>query len=71
MFPLVPILGGALCLVVMIGMGIDPDQRVALYCGIPFTVLCYVIYHMTQKVRKNKPTDKSQGSGSPRQAVAS
>lgn len=70
-FPLVPILGGALCLVVMIGMGIDPDQRVALYCGIPFTVLCYVIYHMTQKVRKNKPTDKSQGSGSPRQAVAS
>lgn len=71
MFPLVPILGGALCLVVMIGMGIDPDQRVALYCGIPFTVLCYVIYHMTQKVHKNKPTDKSQGSGSPRQAVAS
>lgn len=71
MFPLVPILGGALCLVVMIGMGIDPDQRVALYCGIPFTVLCYVIYHMTQKVRKNKPTDKSQGSRSPRQAVAS
>ena len=29
MFPLVPIVGGALCLVVMIGMGIDPDQRVA------------------------------------------
>lgn len=71
MFPLVPIVGGALCLVVMIGMGIDPDQRVALYCGIPFTVLCYVIYHMAQKVRKNKPTDESHGSGSPRQAVAS
>ena len=61
-FPWVPIVGGAMCVIVMVGMGIDPAQRIALYCGVPFTVLCYVIYHLTQKVKKGNLSQKSQGN---------
>ena len=53
-FPFVPVMGAILCVAVMVGMGFDPDQRIALYCGIPFTVLCFVVYHLTQRVRKNR-----------------
>ena len=70
MFPLVPILGGLMCVAVMGGMGIDPEQRIALYCGIPFTVLCFVIYHMTQRAKKASTTRHSR-SGEHREAVAS
>ena len=61
-FPWVPIVGGAMCVIVMVGMGIDPAQRIALYCGVPFTVLCYVIYHLTQKVKKGNLSQKSQSN---------
>ena len=52
--PFVPVMGAILCIAVMVGMGFDPDQRIALYCGIPFTVLCFVVYHLTQRVRKSR-----------------
>ena len=68
MFPLVPILGGLMCVAVMIGMGIDPEQRIALYCGVPFTILCFVIYHMTQKVKKGTGAHRSH-SGEQREAI--
>ena len=51
-----------MCVIVMVGMGIDPAQRIALYCGVPFTVLCYVIYHLTQKVKKGNLSQKSQSN---------
>ena len=51
-FPFVPIAGAVMCIVVMVGMGFDPEQRIALYCGIPFTVSCFVIYHLTHKIKK-------------------
>ena len=51
-FPFVPIAGAVMCIIVMVGMGFDPEQRIALYCGIPFTVSCFVIYHLTHKIKK-------------------
>ncbi|MED3730459.1 hypothetical protein P4547_03940, partial [Geobacillus stearothermophilus] len=27
------------------------DQRIALYCGIPFLLACYVYYHLVAKKR--------------------
>ncbi|MCI4171146.1 hypothetical protein, partial [Bacillus spizizenii] len=27
-------------------------QRIALYCGIPFMVICYIIYHVVFKKRQ-------------------
>ncbi len=51
-FPFVPMAGGLMCIIVMVGMGFDPDQRIALLCGIPFTVACFIIYNLTQKIKK-------------------
>jgi S-methylmethionine transporter len=58
-FPFVPVMGAIMCVVVMIGVGIDPEQRIALYCGIPFCVVCYWVYHMTRKVQVKKAAKKA------------
>lgn len=48
-YPLVPVLGFVLCLLACIGLAFDPDQRIALYCGLPFVALCYGSYFITHK----------------------
>ena len=54
-----------MCIAVMIGMGIDPEQRIALYCGIPFTILCYIACHLTRKIRKDIQPEKETEAASP------
>ena len=44
LFPLLPLLSLLLNLIVLISMAFDADQRLALYCGIPFMLICYVVY---------------------------
>lgn len=48
-YPLVPILGTILCVIACIGLAFDPEQRIALYCGIPFVIVCFMAYHLTHK----------------------
>lgn len=48
-YPLVPILGTILCVIACIGLAFDPEQRIALYCGIPFVIVCFIAYHLTHK----------------------
>lgn len=48
-YPLTPILGFALCLLACVGLAFDPSQRIALWCGIPFVLLCYAVYAVTHK----------------------
>lgn len=48
-YPLVPILGTILCVIACIGLAFDPEQRIALYCGIPFVIVCFTAYHFTHK----------------------
>ena len=48
-YPLVPILGTILCVIACIGLAFDPEQRIALYCGIPFVIVCFMVYHLTHK----------------------
>ena len=45
LFPLVPILAFALCLISLIGIAFDPAQVAALYFGIPFVAACYLFFH--------------------------
>jgi S-methylmethionine transporter len=52
LYPFVPILGFVLCLIACIGLAFDPEQRIALYCGIPFVVVCYIAYYITRIYRK-------------------
>ncbi len=47
-YPWTPILGFLLCLLACIGLAFDPQQRIALWCGIPFVALCYGAYALTQ-----------------------
>ncbi|WP_311791188.1 MULTISPECIES: S-methylmethionine permease [Pantoea] len=49
LYPLTPILGFALCLLACVGLAFDPSQRIALWCGIPFVLLCYGVYAVTHK----------------------
>ena len=55
LFPFLPILGLTLNIVVLLSLAFDPDQRIALYCGVPFTIACYLIYHF--KIKKNREQD--------------
>ena len=48
-FPLTPILGFALCLLACVGLAFDPEQRIALWCGLPFVAICYGTYWLTQR----------------------
>ncbi|WP_139492454.1 S-methylmethionine permease [Brevibacillus dissolubilis] len=52
LYPLVPIASFILCLASLIGIAFDPTQRIALYCGVPFILLCYGSYYLTQKLKK-------------------
>lgn len=51
-YPFVPILGFILCLVACVGLAFDPNQRIALYCGIPFVIFCFIAHHFTQAYQK-------------------
>lgn len=53
-YPFVPIASFLLCLLSCIGIAFDPTQRIALYCGIPFIVVCYIAYYLTARKRAGK-----------------
>ncbi|WP_353853909.1 S-methylmethionine permease [Bacillus sp. Bos-x628] len=54
LYPVVPIAAFLLCLASVIGIAFDPNQRIALICGIPFIILCYAAYYMTAWIRKKR-----------------
>ncbi|MGI1806629.1 amino acid permease [Exiguobacterium sp. TDN 0502] len=57
LFPFVPIAAFVVCLISLVGIGFDPTQRIALYCGIPFIVICYVIHAFTNSSTKRSVED--------------
>ncbi|VTP65571.1 Lysine-specific permease [Serratia rubidaea] len=59
-YPLTPIAGFALCLLACIGLAFDAEQRIALYCGLPFVALCYVAYYVSHGAGK-KTTELNAG----------
>lgn len=48
-YPFVPIVSFLLCLLSCVGIAFDPTQRIALYCGVPFILLCYAAYYLTNR----------------------
>ncbi|NEN85930.1 amino acid permease [Paenibacillus elgii] len=61
LYPFVPILAFVLCSASCIGLYFDPEQRVALYYGIPFVVLCYLIYYLKNRKKKGAALRSSGG----------
>ena len=51
-YPLLPILVIVLCLVSMIGIAIDPNQRIGLIIFIPFVILCFGYYQLVFSKKK-------------------
>ncbi|RPK07622.1 S-methylmethionine permease [Priestia endophytica] len=62
LYPFIPIASFLLCLASCIGIAFDPTQRIALYCGLPFIILCYIVYYTTQHFKKKKePIEYASG----------
>jgi len=51
LYPLVPILAIVCNLIVIVSLAFIPEQRISLYCGVPFLIACYLYYHFAGKKR--------------------
>lgn len=50
LYPIVPILGFGLYGIILVSLIFIPDQRLGIYCTVPFIIACYAYYYI--KVRK-------------------
>ncbi|MBL0385859.1 amino acid permease [Tumebacillus sp. ITR2] len=44
-YPLLPLVATVLNVAVLVSLAFDKDQRIALYCGVPFVAGCYLYYY--------------------------
>lgn len=51
LYPFVPILAIVCNLIVIVSLAFIPEQRISLYCGVPFLIACYIYYHFAGKKR--------------------
>lgn len=51
LYPFVPILAIVCNLIVIVSLAFIPEQRISLYCGVPFLIACYLYYHYAGKKR--------------------
>jgi arginine/ornithine permease len=58
LYPVLPMISLILNITVLISLAFDSEQRIALYCGIPFLVICILIYQLRIK-KKNGLTDQN------------
>lgn len=49
LYPILPLVALILNITVLISLAFDPDQRIALYLGIPFMLFCYFFYNLRMK----------------------
>lgn len=49
LYPILPFVALILNITVLVSLAFDPDQRIALYLGIPFMAFCYGYYHLRVK----------------------
>lgn len=50
-YPYLPLLGLILNILVLVSLAFDSEQRIALYCGVPFAIACYLYYFLVVKRR--------------------
>jgi arginine/ornithine permease len=59
LYPFLPALGLILNITVLVSLAFDPDQRMALYCGIPFMTVCYLYYKFRMRGKKQIAQDET------------
>ncbi|UQZ90312.1 amino acid permease [Deltaproteobacteria bacterium Smac51] len=55
-YPIVPIIGFGINLVVLVGSGFDPDTRIGLYAFVPFLIALFICYQLFV-AKKHKEDD--------------
>jgi arginine/ornithine permease len=55
LYPIVPLVGLILNITVLVSLAFDKDQRMALYCGIPFMVVSYLYYNLRIRKKSSFP----------------
>ncbi|MCP8968602.1 amino acid permease [Ectobacillus ponti] len=55
LYPFVPLLGLTMNVLIMVSLIFIPDQRMAIYCGVPFLIACTLYYRF---VARHKMRDK-------------
>lgn len=61
LYPIVPIVALVLNSIVIISLAFIPEQRMALYCGVPFIIFCYVYYYIFKKRKQKVKVEMGQG----------
>ncbi|PWK13513.1 amino acid permease [Tumebacillus permanentifrigoris] len=51
-YPVLPLVATVLNVAVLVSLAFDPNQRIALYCGVPFVVGCYIYYYAVVRRKK-------------------
>ncbi|QWI71013.1 hypothetical protein ER45_003505 [Bacillus mycoides] len=46
LYPIVPIVAFSLNFLTFVSLAFIPDQRIALYCWVPFMIICYILYRV-------------------------
>lgn len=54
LYPVVPLVAFGLCAIILVSLVFIPDQRMAIYCGVPFTAGCYLVYYLRNR-KKGQP----------------
>lgn len=57
LYPILPLVSLLLNLTVLISLMFDPNQRIAFYCAIPFTIICLLYYFLRIKGRMKEAND--------------
>jgi amino acid permease len=60
LYPIVPLLAFGLNCLILISLAFIPEQRIALYCGVPFMLACYLYYHLVAKHKMQEPISINQ-----------
>jgi arginine/ornithine permease len=62
LYPFLPLVSLILNLTVLVSLAFDPNQRIALYCAIPFTIICLLYYYLRVKGRMKAINDNPSTS---------
>lgn len=61
-YPVLPLVSLILNLTVLVSLAFDPEQRIALYCGVPFMIIAILIYQYRFKNRLEPQPKNDLGS---------
>ncbi|MDG4658517.1 amino acid permease [Ectobacillus antri] len=62
LYPFVPLLALSMNTIVMVSLAFIPDQRMALYCGIPFLIVCALYYRFVAKHKMKENVSVKKGA---------